>query len=91
MAAGAVEVIEHRKQLGDNGNLGPFGGQLLVAQRALAIIVVFRLDALQGGFQFGKLIGRRRIFPLRGSSRGGFRRRPTWGRPTRRARRSSAG
>ena len=83
MAAGAVEVVEHRQQLGDNRGLGALGDELLVAQRALAVVVVLRLDALQGGLQFGELFERRRICPLRGSGRGGFRRRPTGGRPGR--------
>src|SRR5262245_34256929 len=49
VAAGAVEVIEHWKQLGDNGDLGPLGSELLVTQRTLPVVVVLRLDALQRG------------------------------------------
>ena len=35
VAAGAVEVVEHRQQLGDDRDLGPLGGELLVAQGRL--------------------------------------------------------
>src|ERR1700752_3319578 len=38
MAAGAVEVVEHRQQLRDNGRLGSLGDELLVAQRTLAVV-----------------------------------------------------
>ncbi len=60
VAAGTVEVVEHRQQLGDNRGLGALGDELLVAQRALAVVVVLRLDALQGGLELGDLFRRRR-------------------------------
>src|SRR5205085_10109894 len=72
VTAGTIEVVEHRKQLGDYGDLGPLGGQLLVAQRTLAVVVVLRLHTLQRGFQFGDFFRRRSL--------GGFRSRPTGGR-----------
>ena len=76
MAARPVEIVEHRQQLGDDGGLGALGDELLVPQRALAVVGVLRLYALQVGLQFGSLI----VF--RGCRRcGRSRRRPAWGRP----------
>ncbi len=56
VAARPVEIVEHRKQLGDRGGLGALGDDLLVPQRALAVVVVLRLHALQRGLQLGNLI-----------------------------------
>ena len=75
VAACPVEIVEHREQLGDGGGLGALGNELLVPQRALAVVVVLRLHALQRGLQLGNLIG------FRGRRRcGRLRRRPTGGR-----------
>ena len=57
VAAGAVEVVEHRQQLADHDGLGPLGGDLLVAQRALAVVGEVGLDALQVRGQLGDLVG----------------------------------
>ena len=55
MAAGAVEIVEHAEQLGDDRGLGPIGGELLVAQGPLAVVGEVGLHPLQVGGQFGDL------------------------------------
>ena len=74
VAARPVEIVEHRKQLGDDGGLRALGNQLLIAQRPLPVVVVLRFDALQGGLELGDLIR------VRSRGDGSSRRRPTWGR-----------
>ena len=74
MAVGALEIIEHRKQLVDHDRLPAFPGRLLIAQCPLAVIGEVGLNPLQISEQFGRLVGL-----LRSLAREGPRRRPTGG------------
>ena len=57
MAAGPVEIVEHRQQLADHDGFGPLAGDLLIAQRALAVVGEVGLHPLQIGGEFGDLVG----------------------------------